>query len=292
MKSDVKCELDSRKKNNIHIDPAPVRDDSKFDYCKNEKKRLVGILNCTPDSFHDGAFYNTLEKAVAHGEKLFEQGADIIDIGGEASNPHSTPICAKEEYRRIIPVIKALPYPISIDSYKPEIVEAAIEAGAIMINDITGCTNPAMRSIVRSSGLPVCVMHMSGTPQTMQKNPHYPNGVVAEIKAWFLSQIDLMVSEGIDPKQIILDPGIGFGKSVSHNIEILNGLEQFAKLGFPLYVGLSRKSFIQKILGKSSQEILPATLALDTICLLRGVNYLRVHDVKEHRDILTMMEHL
>ncbi len=293
MERNVKCELDPGKKHDIHKGQSPFNTDSNFDYRKPSKKKLVGIVNCTPDSFYDGGFHNEFEHAVAHGKKLLEEGADIIDIGGESTRPGSKRVSLEEEIRRVTPVIEALNGAfISIDSFKPEVVEAAIAAGATMINDITGCSNPKMRSIVKSSKLPVCIMHMQGTPATMQQNPTYQNSVVGEIKEWFLRQVDLMVSEGIDPKQIIFDPGIGFGKSINHNFQIINGLEEFSALGFPLYLGLSRKSFMQKILGLDASQVLPTTLALGTISLLRGVDYLRVHDVKEHREILTILEYM
>lgn len=288
----MKSELYAREQNNIHKGESPGFSYLKFDYCKPVKKKLVGILNCTPDSFYDGGNFTSIEKAVAHGRRLYDEGADLIDVGGESSRPGAAPVSIEEELRRVIPVIKELNVPTSIDSYHPEVVEAAIHAGATMINDITGCTNPKMRMIVKESRLPVCIMHMQGNPQTMQEKPSYAHCCVQEIKTWFLQKIDLLASEGIDPSQIILDPGIGFGKSVEHNLQIINGLEEFAALGFPLYLGLSRKSFMQKILGKSAADVLPTTLALGTISLLRGVDYLRVHDVKEHRDILTILEQL
>ncbi|MCH9608984.1 MAG: Dihydropteroate synthase [Chlamydiales bacterium] len=288
----MQSELNSREKNDVHCLPSFEKVKSNFNHDKPCKKILVGILNSTPDSYYDGGRYNSVEKAIEKGHLLFQEGADLIDVGGESTRPFATPLSEKEEMERVIPIISALNYPLSIDSYKPAVVEAAIEAGACMINDVRGCENPRMRAIVKSSALPVCVMHSQGISQTMQKNPHYPNGVVEEISQWFLKRVDTMVSEGIDPKQIIFDPGIGFGKTVEHNLEILRGLKTFKKLGFPLYIGLSRKSFMQKILGLGVNDVLPTTLALGTISLLNGADYLRVHDVKEHREILTVMERL
>lgn len=251
---------------------------------------LMGILNCTPDSFFDGDKYFDPEKAIAHGLEMITEGADIIDIGGESTRPYASEVSAEEEIRRVIPVIKALRgVTISIDSCKPSVAEAALEAGATFINDVTGFTDPDMRTIAARAQLPICVMHMLGAPRTMQKKPHYPDGVVPEIYTWFEKQIELLLREGVSEDNIYLDPGIGFGKTVQHNLEILSSLSRFRQLGYPLLIGLSRKSFLSKILNKPSTELLSTSLALNTMCILEGVSVIRVHDVKAHREMLTVV---
>lgn len=263
-----------------------------------KKTQLMGILNCTPDSFFDGGRILETERAIEYGLRLFKEGADILDIGGESTNPDSTPIAENEEIQRVIPVIKGIrassSRPISVDTFKPKVAEAALNAGANWINDITGFQNPAMRKLARESGSKICVMHLLGDPHT-QPLPVYPKGVISEILVFFKKRIDLLLSEGIDAAQIILDPGIGggaFGKTPDQSLLILKSLKKFQDLGFPILIGLSRKSFLQKILHKKASEILSTTLALNTMTILSGVEFIRVHDVAEHRDILTVLERL
>ncbi len=260
--------------------------------------KIIGILNCTPDSFHLGGRYLDHEKAINHALHLFEQGADLVDIGGESTRPHSTAISEEEEIARVIPVIKGIreqtDRPLSIDTFKPKVAKAALDAGVNMLNDITGFTNPAMRTLAAESGAQIVVMHMKGTPHSYPE-PSYPTGVVSEIYTFFEKQIKLLLKEGVRQTQIILDPGIGggsFGKTPQQNLTILKHLSEFLKLGSPLLIGLSRKSFMQKILNRETSELLPATLALNTLCGLRGVSYLRVHDVAEHRDMIRLIEQL
>ena len=259
----------------------------------------MGILNATPDSFFDKGAYFSIDAALQRALEICADGADLLDVGGESSRPGSIPVSDEEELRRVIPLIEALfekiSVPISIDSYKPEVVRQAVEKGAWLINDITGFQNPLMREIAASSKADLCLMHMQGTPQTMQINPTYGEGVITHILRFFETQIELLMREGIDRKRIILDPGIGFGKTLEHNLMILNSIGQFKSFGLRVLIGASRKSFMTKILGKPPKELLPATLAIHTMSMLSGANLIRVHDIKEHRDaidvLLPLMNH-
>jgi len=292
MKTDVQSKLNPGEKNDIHLSNDPWENIFAPNHRKTAKKILVGILNCTPDSFYDGGKYLCPENALLRAEEMIQEGADLIDVGAESSRPGAGPISEKEELDRLLPVIKQLRHPFSIDSYKPAVIESALLHGACMINDITGGSNPKVRALAKEAKLPICIMHMQGSPKTMQQNPSYPLGVVQEIKLWFTERIELLLKEGLDPCQIILDPGIGFGKTAQHNWEILRNLEQFLELGYPLYLGFSRKTFLQKLLEAPSCQILPITLGLATLSLFKGAHFLRVHDVKEHKQIFTLMERL
>ena len=247
------------------------------------KTRIVGILNITPDSFSDGGQFFDIDTAIARAKQMAEDGADIIDIGGESSRPGSEPVSEEEELRRVIPVIerlaKEISLPISIDTYKPAVAKAAIAAGAKIINDITGLTNPDMRAVAGEAKAPVILMHMQGAPKTMQEHPTYTD-VVADIKEFFKKQIALAQEAGVT--EIILDPGIGFGKTLEHNLAILKRLHEFADLGFPILVGPSRKAFIGTLTGSLPvSERLEGTIAAITIARMNGASYVRVHDVKE-----------
>jgi dihydropteroate synthase len=256
-----------------------------------KKTQLMGILNATLDSFYDGGEHFDLEKGLQHGFKLIEEGADLLDIGGESSRPGATPVSIEEEKRRVLPLIEALSprIKISIDTSKPEVALAAIKKGAKFLNDITGFQNPHMRKIAADTDVEICVMHMQGTPQTMQNSPHYPGGILSEITLFFQKQIDLLLKDGVKPERIVLDPGIGFGKTVEDCLTLLRNLSHFQDLGFPLLLGISRKSFLSKIFKKPSEELLSTTLVMNTISLLEGVSIIRVHDVKEHRDAIDMV---
>lgn len=253
----------------------------------------MGILNVTPDSFYDGGQWHNPEKAIQHGIRLYEQGADMLDIGGESTRPQAIPVSEQEELDRVIPVIRALkqsiPIPLSIDTMKPRVARAALEAGASFINDVGGLRDPLMQQLAAETGVPVCVMHMSGDPSTMQQNPHYDEGIIPYLLDWFKKQIDSLLRVGIKEGQIILDPGIGFGKTVAHNVEILHNLAMLKALGFPLLFGASRKSFLAKLLNKPASELLSATLAVNMLAIQSGVNMIRVHDVAEHRDIINLL---
>lgn len=250
------------------------------------KPLIMGILNVTPDSFSDGGKFLHVDQAVAHAEQMVREGADIIDIGGESSRPGSEPVCQAEELRRVIPVIEALAQkislPLSIDTYKSGVAQRAVEAGARMINDITGLRDHQMIKVAAQYQVPVIIMHMRGVPKTMQKNPVY-NDVIEDIKQFFQQQIQAAELAGI--KQIILDPGLGFGKTLEHNLAILHRLAEFKDLGKPLLVGPSRKSF----LGGQVHDRLAGTLAAVAIAIYNGAYIVRVHDVKECKQALEVV---
>jgi len=243
---------------------------------------IMGILNVTPDSFSDGGKFNNIEAAIKHAKKMVEEGADIIDVGGESTRPGSEPVSVEEELSRVLPVIKQLSQeinvPISIDTMKPEVAEECIKAGAKILNDVTGLQNPEMLKVAAKYNVPVIIMHMNGMPKTMQANVEYQN-VIEEVKQFLKTQAEKAKDAGIT--QIILDPGIGFGKNVEHNLQIIKNIQSFKELGYPVLIGLSRKSFIGKILDTEVNERLEGTLAGVTASVLNGANIVRVHDVKE-----------
>ena len=261
---------------------------------------LMGILNCTPDSFFDGGKYQTKDLAIARGIQLAEQGADIIDIGGESTRPKGVygdgaqPISAAEEIERVVPVIEALSRkietPISIDTYKAEVAEAAIQAGAGMVNDISGFLfDPRMPEVVAKHQTPVVLMHLKGTPQNMQQNPTYEN-LMDELYMHLQAQIELATKAGISKEQIIIDPGIGFGKTIWHNYEILRRLGELRGLGCPILVGPSRKSFVGKVLNLPPEDRLEGTAAAVALAVTNGAHILRVHDVMEMQRVTQIAE--
>lgn len=254
----------------------------------------MGILNVTPDSCYDQGKWFKVDDAIERGKQIFREGADWLDIGGESTRPGASPVSEKEEIARTLPVIRALrneiPIPLSIDTTKAGVAAAAVKEGVRLINDVSGFSDPDMRTIAAESQLRICVMHMQGTPATMQNNPLYEQGIVPFLIDWFEERIDLLLASGVKQENIILDPGIGFGKTVADNLDILHNLHKIKKPGFPLLLGLSRKSFIGKILGKSYPDLLSGTLAMNVIALEKGVDFIRVHDVKEHKDILELYE--
>jgi len=256
----------------------------------------MGILNVTPDSSYDKGRWFNHSDAIKRGIEIYQQGADWLDIGGESTRPGATPVPEAEELRRVIPVIHALkkeiPIPISIDTMKAEVAEKAVNAGATMINDVSGFRCPTMRKFAAEAQLRVCVMHMHENPATMQNNPHYPDGIVPFLCDWFKKRIDLLLAEGIAEKNIIIDPGIGFGKTVADNVEIVQNLHEIKALGFPVLIGLSRKSFLGKIICKTYPDLLPASLAVNTLAILARMDILRVHDVAEHRNIIDILTYI
>jgi dihydropteroate synthase len=258
--------------------------------------QLMGILNITPDSCFDQGRWFDQTLAIQRGIQIFHEGADWLDIGGESTRPGASPVSETEELRRVLPVIKSLKQeisiPISIDTMKAKVAEAAIEAGASLINDVSGFCDPAMRQVAASAQVPICVMHMHETPLTMQNHPVYPQGVIPFLLDWFKKRIDLLLASGIQERNIILDPGVGFGKTVADNVEIVQNLYQIKALGFPLLLGLSRKSFLGKIIHKSYPDLLPVSLAVNTLAILAEVEIIRVHDISEHRDIINLMAYL
>jgi dihydropteroate synthase len=257
------------------------------------KPQLMAILNLAPDSFYAPSSYPEVDLAIARGLELQAQGADWIDVGAESTRPGATPVAEAEERARVVPVVQGLVKSgvcaISVDTSKPAVAEACLKAGASMINDITGFTNPRMRELAISSQAALCVMHMQGTPQTMQRQPSYPDGVVDTLLRWFEQQVNALISAGANQNRIFLDPGIGFGKTVAHNVEILQNLPRLITMGYPLLLGVSRKSFMSRILNKPPAELLPATLAVNTLAIRHGVGIIRVHDVAEHRAIIDLL---
>jgi len=254
---------------------------------------IMGILNATPDSFSDGGQFLQPEAAVAHGLQMVSEGADLIDIGGESTRPGSRSIPEDEELRRVIPVIRGLRGKslLSIDTTKAAVAEAAVEAGADVVNDVSGLRgDPAMAGVVARSGAGVVIMHMQGTPQTMQQNPRYED-VIAGVGDFFRQAMQRAVECGIDPMSIALDPGIGFGKTPEHNLRLLSGLSSFLEFQRPLLIGVSRKSFLGWIAGaQDPEDRLWPGLSLTCLCRERGAAIFRVHDVKPHREALRMTE--
>jgi dihydropteroate synthase len=255
---------------------------------------VLGIVNVTPDSFSDGGQLGDPEAAVAHGLRLIEDGADLLDIGGESTRPGSSPVTLEEELRRVLPVIAGLAartkVALSVDTSKAEVARQALAAGASVINDVTALTgDPAMAEVVRASGAGVILMHMQGTPATMQLNPHYDD-VVADIGRFFEARLQGLAENGIAGDQTALDPGIGFGKTGEHNLQLLARLDRFQALGRPLCLGVSRKGFLGKILHRPVGERLAGSLAAACYATTRGAaQILRVHDVKETRDAVRLI---
>jgi dihydropteroate synthase len=255
--------------------------------------KLMAIINATPDSFHTASRAATIDHAISMAKKFVADGADILDVGGESSRPGSSPVSEAEEFDRVIPVIQALKgqvnVPISIDTVKPAVAKAAVQAGATLLNDISGFGDPKMIDVAIEYDMDMCVMHMLGMPKTMQHDPQYPLGVITELQNWFEQRIESLIKRGVNPKRIILDPGIGFGKTVAHNLEILHNLPRLKALGFPVLFGASRKSFLTRILAKPPEVLLSATLAVNAIAVASGADIIRVHDVKEHRDLIDVL---
>ena len=257
-----------------------------FSFDFSQKTYIMGILNVTPDSFSDGGLFFDRENAVQQALRMQAEGADIIDIGGESTRPGAEKVSVKDEIKRVVPVIKALAenvdIPISIDTYKSEVADAAVKAGASMINDISGLRfDPKMAKVAARHKVPVVIMHIKGTPQNMQKNPTY-KALIPEITAYFHECIQIARDAGIPDDMIVLDPGIGFGKTVEHNLEIIKQLKNFAGFEKPVLLGPSRKAFIGKLLGDvPTSERLEGTASAIAIGIFNGANIIRVHDVKE-----------
>ena len=260
-----------------------------------ERSLIMGILNITPDSFSDGNRFFTLDDALVQARKLIADGADIIDVGGESTRPGAEKVTVVEERERVLPVIKALrrefpKLPISIDTCKAEVAEAAMAAGADLINDISGFNfDPEMAEVAAETKAYCCLMHIQGTPEAMQKNPVYED-LFAEISAYFEKSIARALGAGVEKDKIILDPGIGFGKTLEHNLLILKYLAEFTGFGLPLLLGTSRKSFISKLTGAEVDERLPASLATVAQGLTNGANIVRVHDVAATKQVLTVID--
>ncbi len=248
----------------------------------------MGVVNVTPDSFSDGGRFFDPEAAVAHARKLIADGADIVDVGGESSRPGSAPVSPEEELSRVLPVLKQLAdVPVSVDTRRPAVMRAALEAGASMINDIEALAAPGALEAVAQSPCAVCLMHKKGEPATMQRDPHYDD-VVGEVKAFLGERVAAAMGAGIARRRIVVDPGFGFGKTVAHNLTLLRNMKGLAE--FPILAGLSRKSTLAKLTGRPVQERLAGSLAMALLALQAGAKILRVHDVKETRDVIAVWE--
>lgn len=259
---------------------------SHFNLDFSQKTHIMGILNITPDSFSDGGLHFDRSAAIEQGIRMVSDGADIIDIGGESTRPGSEPVSLEEELKRTIPVIeelvKKVTVPVSIDTYKAEVARQALSAGASIVNDISGLRfDPEMPKVIAQHKVPVVIMHIKGRPREMQQNPTY-EALIPEIMDYFRINIRLAKKFGIPDELMILDPGIGFGKTFDHNLEILNNLQQFTLLEKPLLVGASRKAFLGKILGDApASDRLEGTAAAVAVSIMKGAHIIRVHDVKE-----------
>lgn len=251
---------------------------------------LMGILNTTPDSFSDGGQHATVDLAVEHGLRLVEDGADILDIGGESTRPGAEPVSLAEELRRVLPVIERLAgmvaVPISIDTSKAEVARRAIQTGARIVNDISGLHfDPRMVEVCIENPCGVICMHIQGTPQTMQIDPHYDN-VVEDLLTDFSIRLDSLEAAGLPKERLVIDPGVGFGKTAQHNLEILSNISRFQQLGRPVLIGHSRKRFLQKVLQRNLDERLFGTIGVSIALAEQGVDLLRVHDVRANRDAI------
>jgi dihydropteroate synthase len=254
---------------------------------------IMGVINVTPDSFSDGGRYFDTTTAIAHGLELAAEGAAILDVGGESTRPRAAPVPEAEELRRVLPVIEGLiergvRARISIDTSKSGVAARALEAGATLVNDVTALRgDPDMASVVAGAGVQCCLMHMLGDPRTMQDDPRYDD-VVADVKAFLAERMEFAVAAGVAAERIMLDPGIGFGKTIEHNLELLRRLGELVELGRPVVIGTSRKSFLGRLTGRDVDDRIAATVATNVLAFERGARVFRVHDVAPVRDALTV----
>ncbi len=254
---------------------------------------VMGIVNVTPDSFSDGGCFESAEKALAHARRLASEGADILDIGGESTRPGAEPVDAAAEIERVVPVIEAvhaeIDVPISIDTMKASVMRAAVAAGAEMINDVNGLRDPDALAAAAELNVPVCMMHMQGQPRTMQRNPQYSD-VVDDLLVFFRERVAACLAAGMHEHNLILDPGFGFGKSLEHNLTLLDNFRRFREFGVPLLAGISRKSMLGKITGReAASDRVAASVAAGVLATERGANILRVHDVAETIDAVKLI---
>ena len=250
----------------------------------------MGVVNVTPDSFSDGGRYLDARTAIEHGVELAGQGAAILDVGGESTRPGADPVPVEEELRRVVPVVEGLAGTarVSVDTSKTAVAAAALDAGADYVNDVTAFrSEPGLAELVADRGVDCCLMHMLGTPRTMQDDPRYDD-VVAEVKAFLEERLAFAVGQGIAEERVMLDPGIGFGKTVEHNLALIGRLDELVAIGRPLVFGVSRKSFLGKLTGREVGERAVATAAANVLALERGASIFRVHDVAETRDALSV----
>jgi dihydropteroate synthase len=257
---------------------------------------VVGILNVTPDSFSDGGDFFDPEAAAQHAASMLDEGAGMLDVGGESTRPGSDPVSQQEEMKRVIPVIGGIlaarpEAVISVDTYRSGTATATLEAGARLVNDVTALRgDPRMASVVGEAGCPVILMHMQGEPKTMQKEPHYED-VVREVRDFLAERAEYAVDAGVRPENIIVDPGIGFGKNLEHNLDLLHNLDAIVDLGFPVLIGASRKRFIERITGvQEARDRVSGTVATTVLAYERGATFFRVHDVRANREALAVAE--
>ena len=255
---------------------------------------IMGIVNVTPDSFFDGGRFYDPQQAVAHAVKLVEEGADLLDIGAESTRPGALSVDEEEEHRRLIPVVaavaKAVSVPISVDTSKAAVARAAIDAGAVMINDVTALRgDTTMIEVVAKTGAGLVLMHMQGTPETMQRSPHYDD-VIEDITRFLAERARFAMDRGVAHERIVLDPGIGFGKTLTHNVDLLANLDAFLQLGFPVLVGPSRKGFIGQLTRQSPEGRAWGTAGVVALAVEQGANILRVHDVAPMKDVVTVAD--
>jgi dihydropteroate synthase len=253
----------------------------------------MGVLNVTPDSFSDGGEFIGVEPAVAQAEKMFDEGAQVIDVGGESTRPGSDPVSPEEELRRVLPVIEGMVSArpdsiVSIDTYRSSVAEAALDAGAKAVNDVTALGDPRMAGLMAERGCPIILMHMLGEPKSMQQHPRYED-VVREVRDFLAERAQQAIRAGVQLENIILDPGIGFGKTLEHNLKLLKRLDSLVGLGFPVLVGVSRKSFLGKITGSEDPKSrLFGTVAANVLAYERGASLFRVHDVRANKEALAV----
>lgn len=257
---------------------------------------FMGILNVTPDSFSDGGEFFEPEAAAARALEMLDEGADVVDVGGESTRPGADPVSAEEEARRVVPVVREIlvrrpDAAVSVDTYRAETAEAALEAGARVVNDVTALRgDPRMAAVVAEARCPVILMHMKGEPKSMQEHPFYDD-VVREVREFLAARAEHAVAAGVEPEKIIVDPGIGFGKTLEHNLELLRNLEAIVELGFPVLVGASRKRFIGTITGvEEARERVAGTLAANVLAREKGATLFRVHDVRANREALAVAD--
>jgi dihydropteroate synthase len=257
---------------------------------------VVGILNVTPDSFSDGGVFLDPEAAADHATAMLDEGAGILDVGGESTRPGSDPVSQEEEIQRVFPVIERIlsvrpEAMISVDTYRSGTASAALEAGASLVNDVTALRGDSrMASVIQEAACPVILMHMQGEPKTMQKEPHYED-VVREVRDFLAERAEHAVAAGVRPENVIVDPGIGFGKNLEHNLALLRNLDAIVDLGFPVLIGASRKSFIEKITGvREARDRVSGTVATTVLAYERGASFFRVHDVRANREALAVAE--